>query len=112
MRQPQGAGAVVALTTGPTLAFPPTRQPAGSVSGPPASGARAGAVSREAMRERGAVFRQPARRGESVPAAGRDGVRKPLLGNEGLPNRCSCPSVRAVNRWNLFSVQLLGDLLQ
>ena len=47
-----------------------------------------------------------------MPAAGRDGVRKALLGNECLPNRCSCPSVRAVNRWNLLSVQRLGDLLQ
>ena len=36
----------------------------------------------------------------------------PLLGNECLPNRCSCPSVRAVNRWNVLQVQLLGDLLQ
>ena len=70
----------------------------------PASGGRAGAVSREAMRERGAIFRQPAPGGDSVPAAGRDGVRKALLGNECLPNRCSCPSVRAVNRWNLLSV--------
>jgi hypothetical protein len=35
-----------------------------------------------------------------------------LLGNECLPNRCSCPSVRAVNRGNLLHVQLLGDLLQ
>ena len=69
-------------------------------------------MSREAMRERGAVFRQPAPGGDSVPAAGRDGVRKALLGNECLPNRCSCPSVRAVNRWNLLRVQLLGDLLQ
>src|SRR5687767_6927120 len=34
------------------------------------------------------------------------------LGHECLPNRCSCPSVRAVNRWNLLHVQLLGDLLQ
>lgn len=69
-------------------------------------------MSREAMRERGAVFRQPAPGGDSVPAASRDGVRKALLGNECLPNRCSCPSVRAVNRWNLLSVQLLGDLMQ
>src|SRR5204863_6683293 len=36
----------------------------------------------------------------------------PLLGNECLPNRCSCPSVRAVDRWNFLHVQLLGDLLQ
>jgi hypothetical protein len=28
------------------------------------------------------------------------GATAPLLGNECLPNRCSCPSVRAVNRWN------------
>ena len=69
-------------------------------------------MSREAMRERGAVFRRPAPGGDSVAAAGRDGVRKALLGNECLPNRCSCPSVRAVNRWNLLRVQLLGDLLQ
>jgi hypothetical protein len=69
-------------------------------------------VSREAMRERGAVFRQPAPGGDSVPAAGRDGVRKALLGNECLPNRCSCPSVRAVNGWNLLGVELLGDLPQ
>ena len=34
------------------------------------------------------------------------------LGNECLPNRCSRPSVRAVNRGNLLRVQLLGDLLQ
>jgi hypothetical protein len=34
------------------------------------------------------------------------------LGNECLPNRSSCPSVRAVNRWNLLRVQRLGDLLQ
>jgi hypothetical protein len=47
------------------------------------------------------------------------GLQKPqlsaicgLLGNECLPNRCSCPSVRAVNRWNLLHVQLFGDLLQ
>src|SRR5436189_4039362 len=39
-------------------------------------------------------------------------ARMPLLGNECLPNRCSCPSVRAVNRWNLLHIQLLGDLLQ
>ena len=64
------------------------------------------------VRERGAVFRRPALGGDSVPAAGRDGVREALLGNECLPNRCSCPSVRAVNRWNLLRVQLLGDLLQ
>jgi hypothetical protein len=69
-------------------------------------------VSPEAMRERGGVFRRPVPGGDGVPAAGRDGVRKALLGNECLPNRCSCPSVRAVNRWNLLSVQLLGDLLQ
>jgi hypothetical protein len=37
---------------------------------------------------------------------------KARLGNECLPNRCGCPSVRAVNRWNLLHVQLLGDLLQ
>jgi hypothetical protein len=78
----------------------------------PGSGGRAGAMSREAMRERGAVFRQPAPGGDSVQAARRDGVRKALLGNECLPNRCSCPSVRAVNRWNLLGVELLGDLLQ
>lgn len=36
----------------------------------------------------------------------------PLLGNECLPNRCRCPSVRAVDRWNFLRVQLLGDLLQ
>jgi hypothetical protein len=36
----------------------------------------------------------------------------PLLGNKRLPNRCSCPSVRAVNRRNVLQVQLLGDLLQ
>jgi hypothetical protein len=36
----------------------------------------------------------------------------PLLGNECLPNRCCCPSVRAVDRWNFLHVQLLGDLLQ
>src|SRR4030095_10646205 len=72
----------------------------------------AGAVSCErAMRARGAVFGQRAPGGDSVPAAG-DGVRNALLGNECPPNRCSCPSVRAVNRWNLLSVQLLGDLLQ
>src|SRR3954454_2379195 len=35
-----------------------------------------------------------------------------FLGNECLSNRCGCPSVRAVNRWNLLSVQLPGDLLQ
>ena len=35
-----------------------------------------------------------------------------LLRKRMLPNRCSCPSVRAVNRWNLLHVQLLGDLLQ
>jgi len=34
------------------------------------------------------------------------------LGNECLPHRCRCPLVRAVNRWNLVSVQLLGDLGQ
>src|SRR4051812_23624424 len=34
------------------------------------------------------------------------------LGNECLPNRCSCPFVCAVNRWNLLRVQLLGDRLQ
>lgn len=37
---------------------------------------------------------------------------RPLLGNECLPNGCSCPSVRAVNRSNLLRVQPLGDLLQ
>jgi hypothetical protein len=36
----------------------------------------------------------------------------PLLGNECLPNRCGCPSVRAVNRWDLLRVQRLGDLFQ
>jgi hypothetical protein len=35
-----------------------------------------------------------------------------VLGNECLPHRCSRPSVRAVNRWNLLRVQPLGDLLQ
>src|SRR3954451_7812623 len=35
-----------------------------------------------------------------------------VLGDECLPNRCSCPSVRAVNRWNLLQVQRLSDLLQ
>jgi hypothetical protein len=69
-------------------------------------------VSREAMRERSAVFRQSAPGGDRVPAADRDGVRNARLRNECLPNRCSCPSVRAVNRWNLLSVQPLGDLLQ
>jgi hypothetical protein len=34
------------------------------------------------------------------------------LGNERLPNRCGCPSIRAVNRWNLLRVQLLGDPLK
>src|SRR5580765_8285554 len=38
--------------------------------------------------------------------------RASLLRNECLPNRCGCPSVGAVNRWNLLRVQLLGDLLQ
>src|SRR4051794_17091462 len=37
---------------------------------------------------------------------------KAVLRNECLPNRCSRPSVRAVNRWNLLAVQLLGDRLQ
>src|SRR3954468_11043002 len=46
------------------------------------------------------------------PETGRDGVPKALLRNERLSNRCGCPSVRAVNRWNLLGVQLLGDLLQ
>src|SRR5436190_2051340 len=41
-----------------------------------------------------------------------EAARMPLLGNECLPNRCSCPSVRAVDRWNFLHVQLLGDLLQ
>jgi hypothetical protein len=35
-----------------------------------------------------------------------------LLGNECFPNRCSCPSVRAVNRWNLPPVQLVGDVVE
>jgi len=54
----------------------------------------------------------PREAGIASRRADRDGVRKALLGNECLPNRCSCPSVRAVNRWNLLSVQPLGDLLQ
>jgi hypothetical protein len=36
----------------------------------------------------------------------------PILGDEGLPNRCGGPSVRAVNRWNLLRVQLRGDRLK
>ena len=32
------------------------------------------------------------------------GVQDELLGNESLPNRCSSPSVRAVNRWNLLHI--------
>src|SRR3954447_10826568 len=39
-------------------------------------------------------------------------AREAPLRNECLPNGCSCPAVRAVNRWNVLSVQLLGDLLQ
>ena len=50
-----------------------------------------------------ARFREPGRRNDAQEA---------LLGNECLPNGCRCPSVRAVNRWNLLRVQLLGDLLQ
>jgi len=38
--------------------------------------------------------------------------RSPILGNERLPNGCRRPSVRAVNRWNLLRVQLLGDRLK
>jgi len=34
------------------------------------------------------------------------------LGDECLPNRCRCPLVRAMDRWNVLRVQLLGDLLQ
>ena len=34
------------------------------------------------------------------------------LGNECPPNRCSRPSVRAVNRWNLLPVQLICDLFK
>src|SRR6266511_2956141 len=49
--------------------------------------------------------RAPALERTSLPSKAR-------LGNECLPNRCSCPSVRAVNRWNVLQVQLLGDLLQ
>src|SRR5205823_9341901 len=50
---------------------------------------------------------------DRAPAVERTSLpSKALLGNECLPNRCSCPSVRAVNRWNLLPVQLLGDLLQ
>ena len=51
------------------------------------------------------------RRRESNPrnAATR---RSPALGDERLPNRCRSPSVRAVNRWNLLRVQLLGDRLK
>ncbi len=42
----------------------------------------------------------------------RNDAQEVPLGNECLPNRCGCPSVRAVNRWNVLRVQLLGDLLQ
>ena len=72
------------------------------------SGERAGAVSREAMRERGAVFRQPAPGADGVPAAGRDGVRK-ALSRKRMPSEqmqlsiCSCreslePSQRSASR--------------
>ena len=50
-----------------------------------------------------AHFREPGRRNDAQELP---------LGNECLPNRCGCPSVRAVNRWNHLRVQLLGDLLQ
>jgi hypothetical protein len=42
--------------------------------------------------------RSPPRHRTSLPS-------KALLRNECLPNRCSCPSVRAVNRWNLLHVR-------
>jgi len=50
-----------------------------------------------------ARFRGPGRRNDA---------QEVRLGNECLPNRCGCPSVRAVNRWNVLRVQLLGDLLE
>ena len=50
-----------------------------------------------------ARFREPCRRNDAQEVP---------LGNKCLPNRCCCPSVRAVNRWNVLRVQLLGDLLQ
>jgi hypothetical protein len=58
--------------------------------------------------------RRHARRGAVAGLAAALEVRssKALLGNECLPNRRSCPSVRAANRWNLLHVQLLGDLVQ
>src|SRR5205823_5268338 len=50
---------------------------------------------------------------DRAPAVERTSLpSKALLGNECLPNRCSCPSVRAVNRWNLLRIQLLGDLVK
>jgi hypothetical protein len=50
----------------------------------------------------------------------RGGARRPLrervptrlLGNERLSNRCSGPSVRAVDCWNCLRVELVGDLLE
>jgi hypothetical protein len=50
-----------------------------------------------------ARFREPGRQNDAQEVP---------LGNECLPNRCGCPSVRAVNRWNVLRIQLLGDLLQ
>src|SRR5688572_16109047 len=63
------------------------------------------------------TWRVPHLMGHAPPGFGPGANRGPpgsktLLGNECLPNRCSGPSVRAVNRWNFLHVQLLGDLLQ
>jgi hypothetical protein len=53
--------------------------------------------------------RRRARYRTMVESLGYGGRASPILGNERLPNRCRCPSVRAVNRWNLLRVQLVGD---
>jgi hypothetical protein len=110
-RLPHADGGVGVLTPGPTLAIRSTQQPAVSVSGRPRPVAE-----RKRCPVRRCASAVPCSRSRaklrSVPAASRDGVRKAVLGNECLANRCSCPSVRAVNRWNLLGVQPVGDLLQ
>jgi hypothetical protein len=52
------------------------------------------------------LLKEPSHRSGEVRSSGA------LLGNECLPNRRSCPAVRAVDRWKLLHIQLLGDLLQ
>jgi hypothetical protein len=91
-------------------------RPLGSINAPPAGRPpqrRADGGTPSSGRRIAAGRCRPTPRWRRSPPRGRTSSRsEALLGNECLPNRCSRPSVRAVNRWNLLRVQPLGDLLQ